>query len=431
MTEKLLQFIWQFQYLNKDAFQTTNGEALSVIHPGQLNVHQGPDFFNGRIKIGSTEWAGHIEIHLKSSDWFRHRHETDPHYGKVILHVVWLHDAEVKDENGQEIAVVELQNRVSNLLLAQYESWMNNPEQIPCGKAITGVDNLVWNHWLDRLLAERLLEKCSRVTKQLEATEMHWEETCWQLVCTYFGGPVNKESFAQIAQSLPLRILAKHKNVPAQLEALLLGQSGLLHKGFTDDYPQMLYREYQFLQKKYGLRVVNRPPVFLRMRPDDFPTIRLAQLAMLVHNSSGLFSKLLEAPTLRAASSLFEVCANDYWHYHYKPDMEGEYKPKQTGKSLIERVLLNAVIPVLFSYGHHQMREDVRAKALQWMEQLPAENNRYTKLFQSLGKKANNAGESQAILLLKTEYCDARRCLECAVGNALLNPRKNLIANGN
>lgn len=423
MTEKLLQFIWQFQYFNRNDLLTPDGEKVSIIHPGQPNRHQGPDFFNGRVKIGSTEWAGHIELHLKSSDWYKHKHQTDPHYGRVILHVVWQHDKEVKDENGLVIPVISLENRIPHVLLNQYEAWMQTPEQIPCGNGISQIQDLVWKAWLDRLLAERLLEKCSRVRKHIEKTETHWEEVCWRMVCTYFGGPINKESFLQIAESLPLRLLAKHKTVQIQLEALLLGQAGLLHKNFTDDYPNMLYREYQFLQKKYGLRVINKPPVFLRMRPGDFPTIRLAQLAALLNQSNHLFSKLIEIEDIKTIKQLFKVSANDYWNHHFKPDTETNYMIKTVGDSLVDRVIINSIIPVLFSYGHHQANEKVRNKALRWLETMPSESNKYTIFFNKLGKKALHAGESQAMLTLKQAYCDAKRCLECSIGHQLLKPK--------
>lgn len=425
MTEKLLQFIWQFQYLNKGGLSTVAGEPILVIHPGQLNHHQGPDFFNGRIKIGGTEWAGHIELHLKSSDWYRHKHHQDPGYGKIILHVVWQHDAGVLDENGLIVPVVELQNRVSNLLLHQYEQWMNTPLQIPCGQALATIDNLIWKSWLDRLLAERLLEKCNRVSGQMGQTENHWEEVCWRMVCTYFGGPVNKISFQQVAESLPLRLLAKHKSVPIQLEALLLGQAGLLHKDFKDEYARMLYREYQFLQKKYGLRVINKPPVFLRMRPSDFPGLRLAQLAALINQSNHLFRKFIDARTFKDAIKLLEVSPNDYWLYHYKLDAGGEYEQKKVGRSLAERVIINAVIPVLFSYGHHQMEDATRSKALGWLEEMRPETNSLTKVFAGLGKAPASAAESQAVLTLKKEYCDAKRCLDCAIGNQLLRSARS------
>lgn len=374
--------------------------------------------------MGSTEWAGHIELHLKSSDWYRHRHETDPGYGKVILHVVWQHDADVSDENGHPIPVLELKGNVSGLLLEQYEQWMNNPKQIPCGSGIATVEDLKWKHWLDRLLAERLLEKCSRVSEQLTQTENHWEEICWRLVCTYFGGPVNKISFQQVAESLPLSILSKHRNVITQLEALLLGQAGLLHKNFKESYPQMLYREYQFLQKKYGLRVINKPPVFLRMRPSEFPTLRLAQLAALLHGREKIFGQILDCHAFNEVSLLFDVTANDYWNTHFKPDTETEMQPKRTGKTLVDRVIINGVIPVLFSFGHHQMNEAIRNRALGWLSKMPPEANGTVRIFTDLGKKPINAGESQAMLTLKQEYCDAKRCLECAVGNQLLRLKR-------
>ncbi len=430
MTEKLLQFIWQFQYLNKNGLCTTLGEPVNIIHPGQPNAHQGPDFFNGRVKIGAQEWAGHIELHLKSSDWFRHKHQTDPVYGKVILHVVWIHDSEVTDENGQHIPVIELKGRIAGLLLNQYEQWMNTPRQIPCGNGLPSIDTLTWQHWLDRLLAERLLEKCSRVSKQLQVTENHWEEICWQLVCAYFGGPVNKESFRQIAVSLPLKILSRHRNVVPQIEALLLGQSGLLHKNFTGSYPQMLFREYQFLQKKYGLQVVNKPPVYLRMRPTEFPPIRLAQVAMILHKRENLFSRLLDCKDINEVRLLFDVTANDYWNEHFKPDAASGFQPKRTGKMLIDRVIINAVIPVLFSYGHHHLNDELRERVLGWLAAMPAESNTHTKIFANLGKKPANAGESQAMITLKQEYCDAKRCLDCSVGNQLLKQKSRELTIG-
>ena len=420
MTEKLLQYIWQFQYFNRHSLCTTQGEPVSIIHPGQPNLHQGPDFFNGRIKIGQTEWAGHIELHLKSSDWYRHSHENDERYGKVILHVVHRHDEEVTDMQGNNVPVLELQNRIAHSMLEQYTQLMQTPQTIPCGTGITQLQPLGWRQWTDRLLAERLLEKCNRVRQQLLQTENHWEETCWRMVATYFGGSVNKESFRQVATSLPLRILARHKDAPIQLEALLQGQAGLLHKNHKDDYMQLLYREYQFLQKKYSLQVVNQPPAFLRMRPVNFPGIRLAQLAMLIHQSTHLFSRWAEAQNLQEARQLLEVTANDYWHYRYKADEPAEFLPKKTGSNLIDTVLINAVIPILFAYGHHQMQDAIREKALDWLQQMPAESNNITRMFAGLGRKPDSAATSQAMLTLANEYCYTKRCLECAAGHALL-----------
>lgn len=422
MTEKLLQFIWQFQYFNKGQLTTTDGTPLAILHPGQLNTHQGPDFFNGRIKLDQTEWAGHIEVHVLSSLWKKHGHQNDQRYGKVILHVVWQHDCEVMDENGVAIPTFSLQHRVAGSMVEKHNHWMKTADQIPCGSGMAAISDLVWQSWQDRLLAERLLEKCSKIAHELTLTTQHWDEIYWRLLCKYIAGPVNAESFLQIAQSLPINLLGKYSNQLIYLEALLLGQAGLLHPNFTDPYPALLFREYQFLQKKHQLRVINQPPSFLRMRPDNFPTIRLAQLAMMVHKGNLSFSKVVQANEPKDIYNLYLVTANDYWHYHYTLQDSSGYKPKKIGNQTIQLLIINAIIPALFSYGHHQLNDKAREKALSWIEKLPAENNMYTRTFEKLGRKANSAGGSQAMIRLKQEYCDAKRCLECRIGTTLLRP---------
>jgi hypothetical protein len=240
------------------------------------------------------------------------------------------------------------------------------------------------------------------------------------MLCRYFGGSINSVSFEQVAVSLPIQILSKHKNQIHQLEALLLGQAGLLHKNFKEDYPKLLYREYQFLQKKYELRVINLPPSFLRMRPVNFPTIRLAQLAMLVFRSHHLFSQIKEAKTVNDLRPLFDITANDYWHYHYRFDEESAYLEKHTGAQITDTIIINAVVPVLFAFAKHTGENGLKEKAIGWLEQIKAEENRQVKMFRALSVSCNHAFDSQALLQLKKEYCDAKRCLECAVGNAVL-----------
>jgi hypothetical protein len=267
---------------------------------------------------------------------------------------------------------------------------------------------------------ERMQQKTARLNQMLTDTKQHWEEVCWRLICRYFGGNTNGESFEQIATGLPLQILGKHKNQIHQLEALLLGQAGLLHNRFSEHYPQMLFKEYQFLQKKYGLRVVNKPPAFLRMRPVNFPTIRLAQLAMLIHQSKHLFASLCDAVSVEEIMKLLDVTANDYWHTHYRPDEESAHLPKHLGKQAVETILVNAICPLLFAYGKYTAQPAQVNKVLQWLQLLPDEANHITRSFATVGIKVKNAFDSQALIQLKKEYCDARRCLECAVGTALL-----------
>jgi hypothetical protein len=420
MTEKLLQFIWQFQYFNRDSLVTTTGESLQITRPGQLNKNQGPDFEQARITINNTAWAGTIELHIRASDWMKHKHQDDERYNKVILHVVWQNDMPVIDGAGNSFPTLELNSRVSNLLLESYDRWMQADLQIPCGQSIKDVPAITWQTWKQRLLIERLMGKYKMIQQHLQQTNNHWEEVFWRMLCRYFGGNINAVSFEQLAVSLPIQILAKHKNQIHQLEALLLGQAGLLHKNFEEDYPKMLYNEYQFLQKKYQLRVINLPPSFLRMRPVNFPTIRLAQLAMLVQTSHHLFSVIKEAVSINEIKSLLDTTGNDYWHYHYRFDEMSDFVPKKVGSQMFETLIINAVIPVLFAYGMYANDNSLKEKALNWLEEVSPEKNSVIAPFVALSIKPKNAFDSQALLQLKKEYCDAKRCLECAAGNAIL-----------
>lgn len=415
MTEKLLHFIWQFQYFNPDHLQTTDGEPVTILYPGRLNANQGPDFLEARIKIGSTILAGSVELHLKTSDWQKHQHDEDPNYRNVVLHVVYQNDV-----SQTTLPLLELQPRISNLLLERYYSLMQNGSFIACEGSLTSVRELTWISWKERLLAERLTRKSGKLLEYLRQTNGHWEESFWWLLCRNLGGKVNAAAFEAIARSLPVTVLAKHKSSIHQLEALLLGQANLLFKESGDAYVQLLQREYAFLKKKYGLTPIGVPVYFLRMRPANFPTIRLAQLAMLVHQSSHLFSKVLEAEQLEELSRQLHVTANDYWHYRYRFDEPSEYKPKKLGSDTIDHIIINTFIPALFAYGHYHQKEQHKTKALNWLEQIRAEENVITKRFQKSNIANRSAYDSQALIELKNEYCNAKRCLECSIGNALL-----------
>jgi len=415
MTERLLQFIWQFQYFNKQELFTTTGEPVQILFAGQYNTNQGPDFSNAKIKIGPTIWAGTAELHIKTSDWQKHNHQHDSNYNNVILHVVWEDDGAKND-----LPVLELQGRVSKILLDRYEELMKVTVFIPCEKSIQTVRDITWKSWKDRLLAERLLRKSALVETYLQQNNYHWEETFWWLLARNFGIKVNAEAFEEIARSIPLNVLAKNKTQIHQLEALLLGQAGLLKGKFEEDYPVMLQKEYQFQKHKYSLKPCSGPVFFLRMRPGNFPTIRLAQLAMLIHDSAHLFSKIKEAVSVKDVKSWFDVTANDYWHYHYRLDDPSAYKKKKLGAAMIDNIIINTVVPVLFAYGNYHNEDKYKEKALQWLEETAAENNNITRGFQQLEVENRNAFDSQALIELKNEYCDKKRCLECGVGNAVL-----------
>jgi hypothetical protein len=427
MNERLLQFIWQFRYFNRQPLQLTDGEHFQVIYPGVYNTNQGPDFLNAKIRIGNTLWAGHVELHVKTSDWYRHAHQHDRNYDNVVLHVVWQDDMPGKVG---KMPVFELCNLVPKLLLQHYEEWMQSQSYIPCGRGAGEVDEIIWISWKERLVIERLQRKASIIFAYLLENRHHWDETCWWLLARNFGIVVNTDAFESIARSLPLSLLARHKNQVIQLEALLMGQAGLLNEKFVAHYPIMLQKEYRFLQKKYNLQPICERVHFLRMRPSAFPTIRLAQLAMLIHSSAHLFSVIRETESMETLRQLFSVTANDFWHYHYNFSESAGFKPKKLGETMVDNVIINTVVPLLFAYGRLHKEDQYTERALQWLRELASEKNTITFGFSQLCIANKNAFDSQALKELKTNYCDERRCLDCAVGNALLkNSAKHSVGN--
>ena len=415
MTERLLHFIWQFQYFNKSELQTTTGEEIQIISQGTYNTNQGPDFNDAKIMIGQTTWAGNVELHVLSSDWQKHKHQNDRNYNNVILHVVWEDDFP-----NYNIPVLKLENRVAKILLQRYEELMNAKGFIPCEKTISSVKPIVLHSWKERLLAERLIRKSAIVETYLNESNHHWEETFWWLLARNFGIKINADVFEAMARSIPLLILARHQNQIHQLEALLMGQSNLLDGKFKEDYPIMLQKEYEFYKAKYKIQPNTGTPFFLRMRPGNFPTIRLAQLAMLIHHSEHLFSKIKETDSLKDVKKWMDTTANDYWHYHYRFDEPSLFKKKNLGPEMVDNILINTVCTILFAYGHFHKEQRYKDRALQWLGEITAESNAVTKGFQQVGLQNTNARDSQALIELKNEYCDRKRCLDCAIGNALL-----------
>ncbi len=415
MTERLLQYIWQFQYYNKGELSTAAGEPLQILFPGQYNTNQGPDFSDAKIKIGTTTWAGTVELHINTSDWKKHNHQQDNNYNNVILHVVWENDTKAN-----ELPVLELKSRVPKVLLQRYEELMLSSSFIPCEKMIHTVREITWKSWKERLLAERLLRKAAVVETYLQQNSYHWEATFWWLLARNFGMKVNADAFEAVARSLSINILAKHKSQIHQLEALLLGQAGLLNENFTEDYPVMLQKEYTFYKNKYGLQPINSPVFSLRMRPGNFPAVRLAQLAMLVHHSIHLFAEIKEAAEVKNVKSRFDIMANDYWHYHYRFDELSAFRKKKLGAVMVDNIIINTIAPVLFAYGNYHNEQLYKDKALQWLEETTAEKNVITKGFEKLGLENRTAYDSQALIELKNNYCHPKRCLDCGVGNAIL-----------
>lgn len=418
MTERLLQYLWQFQYFNKQSSILDNGDTFQVIHPGRFNTNQGPDFLEAKIKIEDTLWVGHVEVHVKTSDWFKHAHQFDRNYDNVVLHVVWENDLPDSDSR---IPVFTMQSKVPMLLLEQYEHWMKSAGFIACGNQLRDVSRIIWISWRERLLAERMQRKSATVFSFLLQTHQHWEETFWWLLARNFGAVLNFEPFEAMAKTLPVTLLARHKNQLPVLEALLFGQCGLLEGDFKEEeYPAMLQREYLHVKTKYKLQPVKQSVHFLRTRPVNFPTIRLAQLARLLYRSSHLFAFIKETQQLSDVRKWLTVTASEFWDEHYTFQKSSAYRPKKLGNQMIDTLIINTVVPVLFAYGMLHSEEQYKNRALNWLDELEPEVNAITNSFSELGIVNKSACDSQSLLELKNQYCDPKKCLDCAMGNALL-----------
>jgi hypothetical protein len=421
--EDFLHYVWKFRLFEWADLQTTDGEELEIFSAGLHNSDSGPDFQNARIRVGDTVWAGNVEVHISSSDWQRHGHTTDDSYSNVILHVVYKDDKPLVLPNGRRVPTLELQNRIPDDLYNRYHNLVfGNQTIIPCEANIGSVDGLTMHNWLTRVLVERLEKRSAAVIDALNINRGDWEETFYQFLAANFGFKTNALPFELLAKSLPQITLAKHKNNPLQIEAMIFGQAGFLNGDLKDEYPLKLKNEYEFLQKKYKLiPIENHLWKFMRLRPQNFPTIRLAQFAALVVHSNHLFSKVLEIKDVKALRNLFsEIKVNPYWDDHYRFDVESAPSSKNMGTASIDILLLNTLALFLFSYGKHNQIQHYINRCLKLLEHLPNENNKIITDFATLGVKIDTAFESQALLELKNNYCNYKKCLHCGVGNKIL-----------
>lgn len=417
MKENFLHFLWRSRRFEHADLRTTQGEPIEILRPGTHNTHAGPDFSDARIRIGETKWAGHVEMHLKSSEWMAHGHQSDRAYDNVILHVVLEEDQPILRPDGSRIPCLEMQKRVPAGLAAIYQKLLHNEYWIPCQHQFHTVPEMTRSLFSDRLLVNRLERKTAIVRAALERNGNDWEETFYQMLARNFGLKVNAEPFEMLACSLPQRILARHRHDLPQLEALLFGQAGMLEKDFAEGYPKGLKKEYAFLRKKYGLEPVPEAAwKFLRLHPANFPTIRLAQFARLVERSAHLFSKILEVEKLSEIEELFKVKLDGYWMMHYTFGKISEPKRKSLGKQAIHLLTINTIAPFLFLYGEMHGEEKFKDQTFEFLEALPAEKNAIIRGWANLGVEASSAYQTQALLELKNEMCDKKKCLECAIG---------------
>jgi len=421
MPEEFLQYIWENKLFVAENLKTTNGEQLEIINVGKRNTDSGPDFFNARIKIDDTIWVGNIEIHKNSSDWVRHNHQNDKAYNNVILHVAENCDQQIFRNNGEEIPVLLF--RYPDQLKTNFQKLLDAKTWIACQNQFHKIDPIILQLGFNRLMIERLEDKTSEILIRLQQNNCDWNETFYQMLSRMFGFKVNAVPFEMLAKSLPIGILAKHKSSLFQLEALLFGNSGLLNDQLLgDDYYINLRNEYSFLYKKYQLKgIESHLWKFMRLRPGNFPTVRISQLAALIHRSHGLFSRIIEIERLDELKKLFEVQASDYWNAHYSFNKtKSRVSVKELGENSINSLIINVIIPFLFVYGEKQNKENLKNRSLEFLEQLPAEENSIIEKWSKMGVESRSAFESQALLQLKNKYCERKKCLNCQIGVKLV-----------
>ncbi len=425
MNESFLHYIWQFQYFDRVDLKTQLGEKISIFQTGIVNTDAGPDFSQAKIRIDQIDWVGNVEIHTKASDWLNHNHTGDKAYENVILHVVWENDTDIKRADGSIIPSLQLQGRVDESLIKAYKKLMNDTSAIPCNKSFVGVPNLIKLSMLDKALLQRLESKSGLIYQLVKSNHGDWEETTYQLLAKNFGFKINSDPFFQLAKSLSYKLIQKHSSSLQQIEALLFGQAGMLETKTKDEYLSSLYTEYAFLSKKYSLSESRLNPSqwkFLRLRPANFPTLRLAQLASFLFTRKNLFSNIIEADSYSKLIDIFSTTTSNYWQTHYHFAKKAKGKVNVLGESSKQNILINSIVPLLAAYS--KMRDEYRfmERAIEILQQVPAEKNRITKIWTELGISVKTAFDSQALIEQYNNGCQKRQCLNCVVGASLLKP---------
>lgn len=426
MQEDFIHYLWKHKKFEVIKLKASSGKGVSIISVGQHNVNSGPDFFNAKIKIGKQLWAGNVEIHIKSSDWFLHNHEQDRAYDNVILHVVWEHDTDVFRKNNTPVETLVLKDYANISILNNYNKLFSAPEVmgsntwINCENDFKDVEDFVLNNWLERLYFERLEHKSKTIETLLETSKNDWEAVLFKMLAKNFGLKVNGASFFSVAQSIDFKVIRKiHQNQYA-LEAMLFGQAGLLDSDIENGYYSSLKSEYEFLIRKFKLRNTQIiAPQFFRLRPSNFPTIRWSQLACLYQKHQNLFSKIIHTEDLNAFYVLFKVTASEFWNTHYTFQKTSKPSVKAVSKSFIDLLLINTILPIKFLY-EKQQNNDLDTTILKIATSISSEKNNIISAFNSLKKVSESAMDSQALIQLKTSYCEKNKCLQCGIGNALM-----------
>lgn len=425
--EEVLHYIWKYRLYASYKLKTKSRKNLSVKYPGEQNEHAGPDFEHCRLVIDDIEWAGNVEIHIKSSDWFAHSHQRDPAYNNVILHVVYDHDIDIILEDGTTPETLELKPLIDHTLLNKYNEFMMARVAIPCQQHLSLVESFHISQWLKRLSIERLLQKTQYVNDLLDYFHGSWEEVTYILLAKNFGHKVNTVPFERLAKNLPYKLLKKYES-SIFIESLIFGQAGMLEQQFNDDYPKELQYNYRYLQRQYRLKPIDTASWrFLRMRPLNFPTIRLAQFSAWHKQTRALFSEIIETKKVNELRGLFENSpVNSYWETHYRFDVLSKKHSTKLGKSTIDSIILNTVVTILFSYGKYIGKEAYICRAIDLLEELSPERNGIVNQYRRLGVEVKTATDSQALLQLKDSYCDKVRCLACGIGLHIFKQNETL-----
>lgn len=422
MKEEFLHYVWKYQLFSILKLKTITNEDLIVVESGKHNFNSGPDFLNAQIKINDQLWVGNVEIHVKSSDWYLHNHEIDKNYDAVILHVVWEDDAAVFMKNNKPLPVLVLKDFVISSAIKNYQNLFSKQQRwIPCEKEINTVDEFTFENWKERLFFERLERKSNEMKKFLEVNKNDYEAVLFQLLAKNFGLKVNGEAFLSLSKSFNFSILRKVRFDENQLAALLFGQAGFLEDTIEEEYHQQLKAEYNYLRHKYNLHPkTNSTFSYFRMRPSNFPTIRIAQLVSLFHEHQNLFSKLMEIKLIKDYYEFFNVKVNLFWKTHFTFDKTSKPSPKNLTNSFVDLLLINTIIPLKFLYQKNKGEVDEN-EFLEVLKNIKPEKNNIISKFDEIGVKATNSYETQTLLELKNNYCAKKQCLQCAIGMQLLN----------
>jgi len=423
MKEDLLQYIWSMARYIKEPMFTIDRQQIKVKNTGELNRFAGPDFKEAILSIGNKTWAGHVEVHVFSSDWNRHKHQLDDNYKNVILHVVYEHDAEIIYEDGTKVPVLELKQYISQKQLENYRSLMYNSLAIPCQGVVANVPPIVISNMIDRAMVERLQQKSDFILDAVKNQNGDWNTVFYHSLAENFGFKANGANMLAVAKSIDLTILAKQKEDLLMLEALFFGQAGLLNPKPIDDYEYNLLIQYQFSKHKFSLpQAALVPWKFVKTRPANFPTLRLAQLAMLVHKSSHLFSKILECKKVTDVLKLLNIKNSSYWQSHFKFGVESKTnKIQNLGVASQHLIVINTIVPFLFAYGKFTENQNLLDNAISMLASLPAEKNRIVKSYEQIGFGINNATDSQGVIGLSKYFCLQKRCLDCQIGKTIID----------